>query len=85
MMLDFRANPIPIFIGDILVKHFHIHDANALGESNAIPNLKLSFAESYDNGWIVVFIHCVLFMSSFIVAKAYRKAGSRSRTSVQYF
>jgi hypothetical protein len=84
-MLDLRANPIPIFIGDILVKHFHIHDANALGERNTIPNLKLSFAESYYNRGIVVSIHCVLLLSSFIVAKAYRKAGSRSRTSVQYF
>jgi len=85
MMLNFRANPIPIFIGDILIKHFHIHDANALGERNTIPNLQFSFAESYDNRGIVISIHCVLFMSSFIVAKAYRTAGSRSILLHRYF
>jgi hypothetical protein len=58
-MFDFRANPIPIFFGDILIKHLHIHDANALGERNTIPNLKFSFAESYDYRGIVISIHCM--------------------------
>jgi hypothetical protein len=58
-MFDFRANPIPIFFGDILVNHFHVHDANTLGERDAIPNLKLSFAESDYNRGIVVSIHCM--------------------------